>query len=240
MLTSNPIMTKATAKSTLSVCLFYSHLLVVRQLEELLKAPNLRLIKQRLPARTDEILEISPANLYLVDTGSAAADVCQHVFSTINHRAATPMMALGDNFTEENAFPLLRVGVKGLLNYQDVDSQLLRAVQAVSAGGYWVPRQLLSRFVDILLLDQQHLNVTLSNSTQPSSRERQVLDGLLQNFSNKEIANKLRISERTVKFHVSNLLVKFRVQRRADLMLLWFQRQQTSERSERDTSGRVM
>jgi len=37
---------------------------------------------------------------------------------------------------------------------------------------------------------------------------------------NKEIAKKLRISERTAKFHVSNLLAKFGVQRRADLILL--------------------
>jgi len=39
-----------------------------------------------------------------------------------------------------------------------------------------------------------------------------------------EIANKLHISERTVKFHVSNLLSKFGVRRRADLILLSYQR----------------
>src|SRR5205814_9232961 len=47
---------------------------------------------------------------------------------------------------------------------------------------------------------------------------------LLENLSNKEIASKLNIAERTVKFHVSNLLSKFGVRRRADLILLTFQR----------------
>jgi DNA-binding CsgD family transcriptional regulator len=60
-----------------------------------------------------------------------------------------------------------------------------------------------------------------------SRRERDVLDLLLANLSNKEIATKLFISERTVKFHVSNLLSKFGVQRRADLIVLWMQRTST-------------
>lgn len=47
---------------------------------------------------------------------------------------------------------------------------------------------------------------------------------MLENLSNKEIACKLNISERTVKFRVSNLLAKFGVRRRADLILLCYQR----------------
>ncbi|HXU20708.1 MAG TPA: helix-turn-helix transcriptional regulator, partial [Verrucomicrobiae bacterium] len=48
--------------------------------------------------------------------------------------------------------------------------------------------------------------------------------GLLENLANKEVADRLHISERTVKFHVSNLLAKFGVRRRADLILLCYQR----------------
>jgi DNA-binding CsgD family transcriptional regulator len=51
-----------------------------------------------------------------------------------------------------------------------------------------------------------------------------VLNGLLENLANKEVADRLHISERTVKFHVSNLLAKFGVRRRADLILLCYQR----------------
>ena len=52
----------------------------------------------------------------------------------------------------------------------------------------------------------------------------EVLAGLLENLANKEVADRLHISERTVKFHVSNLLAKFGVRRRADLILLCYQR----------------
>lgn len=55
--------------------------------------------------------------------------------------------------------------------------------------------------------------------TSLSVRQDQVLAGITQNLSNKEIASKLNISERTVKFHVSALLQKFDVRGRVDLML---------------------
>ena len=44
-----------------------------------------------------------------------------------------------------------------------------------------------------------------------SRREQEVLDGILQHQTNKEIAKRLGVSERTVKFHVSSLLAKFGV-----------------------------
>jgi DNA-binding CsgD family transcriptional regulator len=51
-----------------------------------------------------------------------------------------------------------------------------------------------------------------------SQRQQQVLRGVLQNLSNKEIAAKLNLAERTVKFHVSALLQKFNVPGRVSLM----------------------
>jgi DNA-binding CsgD family transcriptional regulator len=50
-----------------------------------------------------------------------------------------------------------------------------------------------------------------------SRREQEVLNGLLQSLANKEIASKLNVSVRTVKFHVSSLLAKFGVTDRVAL-----------------------
>ncbi len=49
-------------------------------------------------------------------------------------------------------------------------------------------------------------------------REQEVLDGILRSLANKEIASELNLSERTVKFHVSSLLAKFKVRGRMELM----------------------
>ena len=49
-------------------------------------------------------------------------------------------------------------------------------------------------------------------------REEEVLNGISRSLANKEIASELNLSERTVKFHVSSLLAKFKVRSRLELM----------------------
>jgi len=49
-------------------------------------------------------------------------------------------------------------------------------------------------------------------------REKEVLAGLMRCHSNKEIGAQLRVSERTVKFHVSSMLAKFSVRSRLELV----------------------
>jgi len=51
-----------------------------------------------------------------------------------------------------------------------------------------------------------------------SPREREVLECVLRNLSNKEIGARLNVSERTIKYHVSALLAKFKVRDRVSLM----------------------
>lgn len=62
-------------------------------------------------------------------------------------------------------------------------------------------------------------------------REEQVFRLVIRGATNKEIAAAIGVSPRTAKFHVSNLLQKFGVERRTDLMLMWISRQHISGRS---------
>lgn len=130
-------------------------------------------------------------------------------------------LVLTDDLDETLVFRLLRLGVKGLVPYDRASEQIAQALSAVERGGFWVPRELLSRFVDSLL--HSGASRQTLHPVGLSVRENDVLDCLLENLSNKEIGSRLNISERTVKFHVSNLLGKFGVQRRADLILQAYQ-----------------
>jgi DNA-binding CsgD family transcriptional regulator len=57
----------------------------------------------------------------------------------------------------------------------------------------------------------------VGNSVKLTRREEEVLGGVTRSLANKEIAASLNLSERTVKFHVSSLLTKFRVRGRMEL-----------------------
>jgi DNA-binding NarL/FixJ family response regulator len=65
------------------------------------------------------------------------------------------------------------------------------------------------------LLDAGH---SVKTSVKLTRREEEVMDGVLRSLANKEIACELNLSERTVKFHVSSLLSKFKVRSRMELM----------------------
>lgn len=94
-------------------------------------------------------------------------------------------------------------------------------VRGNAPGDYavWVPAESslidrIKKHADELL----HVGRTLSSSIDLSPREGEVLKELLHHRLNKEIADRLRISVRTVKFHVSSLLAKFGVGSRWDLI----------------------
>jgi len=59
---------------------------------------------------------------------------------------------------------------------------------------------------------------SVRSNVQLTRREQEVLSGLMKSLANKEIASELNLSERTVKFHVSSLLAKFRVRGRMELV----------------------
>jgi DNA-binding NarL/FixJ family response regulator len=145
------------------------------------------------------------------------------VRSLRRERPQFPVLALLPKLHPSHTFALLRFGVKGVLPYSRAPRELPRAAVELAGGGHWIPRELLTGFLESIL-PELHGSEALNPDIEISRREREVLDLLLENLSNKEIAAKLFVSERTVKFHVSNLLSKFGVQRRAELIVLWMRR----------------
>ncbi|TAM83910.1 MAG: response regulator transcription factor [Acidobacteria bacterium] len=167
-------------------------------------------------------LEIPAAKVYVVDGHDPFAPTL--VGGLVNRFPNSRVIVLSDKFTDSTAFSFLELGAMGLLNYSEASSHLTEAITGVARGEYWVEQHLFSRFMDSFA-HRDRRRLAKAESPHLSPREREVLEFLLKNRSNKDIARKLRISERTVKFHVSNLLAKFDVKRRADLIMLQFQDQ---------------
>jgi DNA-binding NarL/FixJ family response regulator len=167
--------------------------------------------------------EVPRASVYVIDAHAARQATGALLGNILDRYEDARLLVVGDNLKEAECFALLRQGVKGILNYGESLEQLPRALPMVAAGGFWVPRNVLSTFVDTILSSSQGRRLRTNSPAELSRREQEVLNGLLENLANKELADRLHISVRTVKFHVSNLLAKFGVGRRADLILLCYQ-----------------
>ncbi len=202
-----------------------AHPLVLAEWERLLQPAGFKLNSRRLealPVRGVEELSLPRADVFVIDS-QAPRQITEVLVAGIQERfPRARQVVIAEKLTEAHAFPLLRLGAKGLLAYEEAYPLLPQALSVVAAGGFWVPRDLLSRFIDSNLGLRRERQIRTSPS-HLSQREREVLNALLENLANKEIAGKLNISERTVKFHVSKLLEKFSVRRRTDLILLAFQ-----------------
>ena len=219
-------MTTKRASSKLSVCLLSPHPLVLGEFERILAKSQFKVIAKQLESTlAPDLRNLEPpkAHVYIVDAHAARQATGALLTNLLERFPESRLIVVGEAHNDANSFSLLRLGVKGLLTYVEARDQLVRALPLVASGGFWVPRQLLSGFVDSIL-NGQGRRLKTDSIANLSRREQEVLDSLLENLSNKEIASKLNIAERTVKFHVSNLLTKFGVRRRADLILLTFQR----------------
>jgi DNA-binding NarL/FixJ family response regulator len=220
-------MRKSPAKPDLKICLLSPHPMVLDEFHRLLEDSGFQIVVKQLNsllAPDLRHLEIPRASVYVIDSHAARQATGALLGNILDRHADARLLVIGDNLKEEDSYSLLRQGVKGILNYSEAREQLLRALPLVAAGGFWVPRAVLSRFVDSILTSSQSRRMRTDSPADLSKREQEVLNGLLENLANKEIADRLHISERTVKFHVSNLLAKFGVRRRADLILLCYQR----------------
>lgn len=114
---------------------------------------------------------------------------------------------------ENNCLRWLLRGVCGVVSYDCFEEQLCEAIRRLAEGQFWLPASVLEHKQRLDGLSTGNFELSLSIT----EREQQVMDLMLRRLSNKEIAAALRISTRTVKFHVGNVLHKLRVNSRQDL-----------------------
>ena len=110
--------------------------------------------------------------------------------------------------------PAMRAGASGFL-YKDVDpNALVQAVRAVHGG-----QVLLAPEAAEAMLAGPNGSPTAMGPVSLTEREREVLALIAAGQSNREIARSLSVAEKTVKTHVSNVLMKLGVQDRTQAAL---------------------
>jgi DNA-binding NarL/FixJ family response regulator len=117
---------------------------------------------------------------------------------------------------DDSIFSALRAGARGYLLKGADQEQIRTAVQAAANGEIIFGTQLAARMLAYF--------TTPSSAPPPvfpqlTDREREVLDLVAQGRANTAIANKLGLSQKTVRNHVSNILTKLQVADRAQAIV---------------------
>jgi len=112
----------------------------------------------------------------------------------------------------------LQMGAMGYVEAFASQIIIEQVADTILSGGIWLPGQLLSNLVGALSNQPVHYkhDCDLDSLTK---RERQVVDIVVTGATNKQVANQLNITERTVKEHMSSVFNKLKVRDRMHLML---------------------
>ena len=184
----------------IAVRLFASHPIVRAQFGRLLSASSdIRIVGEE-----------GEAEVGVLDGESNSLEA---LFALVRLRHPTLKPLLVSSITEEGEYLawMLR-GVWGIVSYDCYEEVLCQAVRTLAGGQLWLPKSLVFQKMrmDRYLLAPPHPSIL-------TEREEEVLGLLLRRLSNKEIASIMRISVRTVKFHVGNILHKLHVSDRGEL-----------------------
>ncbi len=113
---------------------------------------------------------------------------------------------------DDKIFPAIRAGAQGYLLKDIQPADLIRAIRECSQGKAQLHPDIARRLMTVVAQETSRGKARVaSNQSELQSlteRERQVLELIAIGLNNREIADKMVISEKTVKTHVSNILDK--------------------------------
>lgn len=114
----------------------------------------------------------------------------------------------------------LQLGARGVVLKDSATQLLLKAIHTVMAGEYWVGRESVSNLVQYLrTLVQSSGEEARQKKFGLTPRELEIVSAVVAGYANKEIAEYFKISEDTVKHHLSNIFDKLGVSTRLELAL---------------------
>jgi two-component system nitrate/nitrite response regulator NarL len=121
---------------------------------------------------------------------------------------------------KEQIVEALQLGARGVVLKDSATQILLKSIRAVMNGEYWVGRESVSNLVQYLrTMVAPAGNLPHRNRYRLTPRELEIVAAVVAGFANKEIAQYFKISEDTVKHHLSNIFDKIGVSSRLELAL---------------------
>ncbi|HOY37762.1 MAG TPA: response regulator transcription factor, partial [Bacteroidales bacterium] len=151
-----------------------------------------------------EILRKTPADIVLMDIEMPVMNGIEATEKAISQFPGLKIIAL-TMFTDDDYIQsMMDAGVKGFL-IKNVNKETLdRAIKTVYMGGNYYSEELFNFFTKQISKEEP----VSKTDFKLTRREKEILQLLAEGLSNKQIADKLFVSERTIVGHKSNLLLK--------------------------------
>ena len=131
----------------------------------------------------------------------------------------TKVLLFSTSLDEFDIFEALMLGAKGYVSLDIRPSDLIKAIKTVHKGELWITRKQIAGFFETESVTEGGQGEYRKPKETLTPREKETLRCLTTGRSNKEIAETLFISEKTVKCHLNSIFKKLNVSRRIDATL---------------------
>ncbi len=140
------------------------------------------------------------------------------------HEAGGPPVLVLTTFDDDDVlWGALQAGAAGFLLKDTPADDLIAAVRTIAAGGAWLDQRVTPRVLQAVRSGAPRSKGDVPGVDRLSERELEVLVLISQGASNLEIADRLYVSERTVKGHVGNIFAKLGARDRAAAIILAYE-----------------
>jgi two-component system, NarL family, nitrate/nitrite response regulator NarL len=120
---------------------------------------------------------------------------------------------------EEDVTAAMEAGAHGYVLKGITGADLIGTIRAVSRGETYITPQFAARLLASLKLRAADAKVPQRIETALTAREEQILNEVSAGLTNKEVARKLTLSEKTVKHYMTNVLQKLHARNRVEAVL---------------------
>ncbi len=150
-------------------------------------------------------------------------------------RAIRPEMKaiiLLDSSKRETVLEAFRAGARGLFSRHESLETLCKCVHQVQAGQIWANSEQMSYAVEALASSPRVKAVDANGLNLLSKRELEVVHNLAEGLTNREIADRLGLSQHTIKNYLFRIFDKLGVSSRTELLFLTLKHPHSSSASE--------
>jgi two-component system NarL family response regulator len=214
----------------MKVLLVDDHALFVEGLRSLLEANHIEVVGTAGNGQEalEQVRQLRP-DVVLMDINmpSVAGIEGARLIKTEFPQVKIVMLTMSTN--DDDLFEALKLGASGYIVKDVKPSTFLELLSGVMRGEAAITREMATRIMDEFVRSERKGTETAntpaaSSSKTPraiselSSRQAEILHCVTEGYTYKEIAAKLAISERTVNYHMAEILNKLQLQNRAQVI----------------------
>lgn len=185
-------------------------------------SPEFRVVAESTTDVASVVAALHPdVDLVLIDFDliDIADDILANFEAVLQRIAPRPSVIVSSALDAHPCHAAVRLGIAGIVLKEKGPQTLLDALQSAARGQVWLERTLLTE----MLAESSHRRRVMcaeqDRIDQLTPREREIIRVASTGLTNRQIADKLAISETTVRHHLGSIFAKLRVSSRSGLVV---------------------